>query len=201
MVISQRASPVYYLSQCICNITSRLLVISAVPLFQISQLVQLMPQVLFCVVIGQYFLSRVFLVNLYIFCFSYNIIHNGYHSECRMRDRICSFFRRTWSHTQSEGFMCCSDGHWLDTVFVSHLFCNCVHRLWVVACQFVWLSVFQFTYRCYFYTKTVVIKSLLLLSNTKWSSGDSIQANKLTVVINLPIARILPMYILTYTGN
>ena len=37
-----------------------------------------------------------------------------------------------------------SVGLWLDTVFVSHLFFNYVHRFWVMECIFVWLSVFLF---------------------------------------------------------
>ena len=40
----------------------------------------------------------------------------------------------------------CSASYWLDTVFASHLFCKYIHRFWVVECEFVWLSIFQFSY-------------------------------------------------------
>ena len=39
--------------------------------------------------------------------------------------------------------MWCSDGHRLDTVFVSHLYCKYIHRFWIEECKFLWFSVFK----------------------------------------------------------
>ena len=67
-----------------------------------------------------------------------------YLSGYRVWGRRCSLFRSNWYHTQPAASMWCSVGHWLHTVFVSHLCYNYAHIFWVVECELVGVSVFLF---------------------------------------------------------